>query len=75
MKWCLEGGSSKKPSENETGKAKKLFMASSSVQIVNSWAIGKTTQSVHLMGPKKASFFTFVMSCPPCLYCCAEKGT
>jgi hypothetical protein len=34
-------------------KQKKLSVTSSSVQIVKSWAIGKTTQSVHLMGQKR----------------------
>jgi hypothetical protein len=52
MKGCLEGGSSKKLSGNETEKAKKI-VASSSVQIINSWAIEKIAQSVHLMGPKR----------------------
>jgi hypothetical protein len=53
MKRCLEGGSSKKLSGNETEKAKKKIVASSSVQIINSWAIEKIAQSVHLMGLKR----------------------
>jgi hypothetical protein len=73
MKGCLEGGSSKKLSGNETEKAKKI-VASSSVQIINSWAIEKNSPKCPFNGTKKASFFTFVMGCPLCLYCCVVKS-
>jgi hypothetical protein len=73
MKGCLEGGSSKKLSGNETEKAKKnrgKFKCPNYKQLGHR----KNSPKCPFNGTKKASFFTFVMRCPLCLYCCVVKS-
>jgi hypothetical protein len=71
MKGCLEGGSSKKPSGNETEKAKKIVRDKFKCPNCEELGHRKNNPKYPFNGTKKASSFTVVMSCPPCLYCCA----